>query len=119
MTQEKKERIKAIRARLATLTEDDKQALISRGLITNIDGHVLSIPNTILLYIQANGTTPTVIGGYRQWKAAGRQVKRGEHGSMIWFPVGDKTEDGDVLDAVSFYTTTVFDISQTELIKAQ
>lgn len=29
---------------------------------------------------QSNSTTPTIVGGYRQWQQAGQQVKKGEHG---------------------------------------
>ncbi len=114
---ERKERIKELRKKLSSLTEQDRQALAARGLIATVEGHILSLHNTLLVYLQCNGHTPTGVGGYQQWKRAGKQVKRGEHGYMIWFPVGQKDEEtGDILGAETFYTATVFDISQTETI---
>lgn len=114
MTDEKRAKIKELRQRLANLTDQDKQALINRGMIATVEGRVLSLHNTILVYFQSNGTTPTVVGGYKQWLRAGRQVRKGEHGRMIWFPAGQKDEDGEIIECERFFTGTVFDISQTE-----
>jgi len=115
MTAEKKLKIKQLRERLANLTDDEKQALINRGLIATVEGRVLSLHNTLLIYLQCNGKTPTIVGGYQQWRHAGKQVKKGEHGYTIWFPVGERDEEtGDIISAETFYTATVFDISQTE-----
>ena len=111
---ERKQRIKELRTRLANLTPQEREKLSLRGLIATVEGRTLSLHNTLLVYLQSNGTLPTIIGGYRQWKQAGKQVRRGEHGYMIWFPVGEKTEDGDIIAAETFYTGTVFDISQVE-----
>lgn len=117
---ERKEKIKRLRDKLSSLTEQDRQVLAARGLIATVEGHILSLHNTILLYLQSNGTSPTIVGGYQQWKRAGKQVKRGEHGYMIWFPVGAKDKDtGDIISAETFYTATVFDISQTESIEKE
>jgi len=117
MTPERKERIATLRTKLSNLSKEEKQALASKGIITTIEGRAMSINNTLLLYIQSNGTTPTVVGGYNQWKQAGRQIQRGAHGFMIWFPIGNKDKDtGNILEASKFFTGTVFDISQTELI---
>ena len=117
---DRKGKIKELRSKLASLTEQDRQALAGRGLIATVEGHILSLHNTILVYLQCNGHTPTVVGGYQQWKRAGKQVKRGEHGYMIWFPVGQKDEDtGDIISAETFYTGTVIDISQTESIEKE
>lgn len=119
MTTERKQKIKVLRDRLSNLTELEKQALASRGIIATVEGRTLSLHNTILVYLQSNGQATTVVGGYQQWKKAGRQVKKGEHGLMIWFPVGQKDQDtGDITAPETFYTGTVFDISQTEPIEA-
>jgi len=119
MTPEKKTRIKELRQKLANLKPEDRQALISRGLTATVEGRTLSLHNTLLVYLQSTKTKPTVVGGYQQWKRAGKQVRKGEHGFTIWFPVGPKDkETDDVLTAETFYTTTVFDISQVEPILA-
>lgn len=113
-------RLRAIRQQLANLSDEQKQALASQGIIATVEGRTLSLHNTILIYLQANGKQPTVVGGYKQWLRASRQVKRGEHGYLIWFPVGEKdAETGDILSADTFYIGTVFDISQTEPILAR
>lgn len=119
MTPEKQAKIKALRDRLKNLSDTEKQALINRGMITNIDGHVLSVHNTILLYLQSNGTIPSVIGGFNQWRNVGKSVKKGEHGFIIFFPVGEKSEDGDIINATNFYTATVFDITQVQDLNSQ
>lgn len=117
MTTERKARIKELRDKLANLAPADRERLAARGIITTVEGRTLSLHNTLLLYIQCDGQQPTVVAGFQQWRKAGRQVKRGEHGMMIWFPVGPKDkETGDILTADTFYTGTVFDISQTEAI---
>lgn len=115
MTTERKQKIAELRRRLSNLSDTERQSLADRGLIATVEGRTLSLHNTILLYVQANGQTPTVVAGFKQWQRAGRQVKKGQHGYMIWFPVGEKDkETGDILSAETYYTATVFDISQTE-----
>lgn len=118
MKEERKEKIKKLRQALANLNEEQKQVLIDRGCILTIEGRLLSATNTMLIYLQSNGNNPSVVGGYQQWKKAGKQVKKGEHGMMIFFPVGKKDEDGDFQgNPERFFMGTVFDISQTELIQ--
>ena len=112
----KRDKVRQLRARLAGLTDQEKQELTSRGLIVNIEGRFLSLHNTYMIYLQSNGTTPSVVGGYRQWKAAGKHVKKGEHGLLIFFPAGaDRDQEtGEVNSPEHYYTGTVFDISQVE-----
>lgn len=115
---ERQAKVSELRTKLSHLTQEQRQELINGGIIATIEGRTLSLHNTLILYIQADGTLPTIVGGYKQWKAAGRQVVKGQHGSMIWFPVGDKDkETGDIISAERYFTATVFDISQTEIIK--
>jgi hypothetical protein len=59
---------------------------------------------------------------FHAWKALGRQVKKGEHGvqiaTVIEFTVkGEANEDGTPKVATRPGTTTVFHVSQTELMK--
>ena len=117
MTQEKSSKIKALRKQLSELTLEQRQGLIDRGLIATVEGRTLSLHNTILVYLQSNGQTPSVVGGYKQWKKAGRQVQKGEHGYSIFFPIGPKDDDGELLAAERFYIGTVFDINQTEVME--
>lgn len=120
MSPEKKKKIKNLKAAIGKLTEDEKIDLVVKaGGIVTCEGRTLSQCNTILMLMQTEGTgqIPTVVGGYRQWQKAGRQVRRGEHGMMIWFPVTRKTEEEQEPEDdedVRFFIGTVFDISQTE-----
>lgn len=117
MTPERKAQLKELRTRLANLTESERQVLTARGIIATIEGRTLSLHNTIMVYLQCNGKTPTIVGGYQQWRKAGRQVKKGEHGYIIWFPTGRKNEEtGDIEEIETYYTGTVFDVSQTEAV---
>ena len=118
MTPEKRQQLKELRQKLANLTPEQKAALTARGLIATIEGRVLSLHNTWMVYLQSNGQWPTVVGGYQQWKKAGRQVSKGQHGYSILFPAGEKDkETGDILEATAYYSGTVFGISQTEEVK--
>lgn len=115
MTTERQVKLNALRTAMKTLTLEQRQDMAKRGIIQTIEGRTLSPYNTCLVYLQSNGNTPTVIGGYQQWRKAKRQVKKGEHGYTIFFPVGKKDEStGDIKAAELFFTATVFDISQTE-----
>lgn len=114
MNQERKAKVKELRQMLANMPQQDRQALAARGLIATVEGRTLSLHNTILVYLQANGQQPTVVAGFHQWRKAGKQVRKGEHGYMIWFPVGPKNEDGDIDAPDTFYTGTVFDITQVD-----
>lgn len=111
---EKQERTRQLRQRLAGLSKDEREELARRGIIATVEGRALSLHNTYMIYLQCNGNRPTVVGGYNQWKRAGRQVMRGEHGYTILFPVGQKDQDGDITEAHTFYAGTVFDIAQTQ-----
>ena len=115
---DRKARLSDLRHKLAELTPAERQAFTDRGIIATVEGRTLSLHNTYMVYIQCNGIIPSVVGGYRQWKAAGRQVIKGQHGMSILFPVGQKDQEtGDILHADRFYAATIFDISQTEEIK--
>ena len=114
-----KQKLQEVRKKLANLTEAELTMLKSKTAIITVEGHHLSPTNRMMCYIQAEpmGITPTIVGGYRQWQAAGKQVKKGEHGFSIMFPSGiKKSEDGAVNDDnLYFLAATVFDISQVEV----
>jgi hypothetical protein len=46
----------------------------------------------------------TIVGGFRQWLKQGRCVKKGEHRSDIWIPLGDKEarEDGSTVITMTY-----------------
>lgn len=62
----------------------------------------------------------TIINDFQQLKKAGRSVSKGEHGFLILVPSKLKQADNSEMiseeENVYFFTATVFDISQTEVI---
>ena len=84
--------------------------------VHTVEGRQLSVHNSILIMMQ--GKDATIVGGFRQWKATGRIVRKGEHSIMIWIPKFVKQEEnnGDMADGAldGFLLGHVFDVSQTE-----
>jgi len=128
-TDEKSARRDAMRKlikQVSSMTPDQRAAVAARLPLVNTEGHALSPFNTCMIYMQ-NGheTPPTIVGGFKQWLKQGRCVKKGEHGSAIWFPVkqskhADESEnDPEAKEFKSeFMLGTVFDISQTTELEA-
>jgi hypothetical protein len=120
---ERKAQFKALWKRVADMPEAERLALSAKVGIVTPDGHALSAHNQCLVAFQCS--TATVVGGFRQWLKNGRQVRKGEHGAMIWVPIRVKSsdpsapsEDGELREpavsaATKFIIGTVFDISQT------
>ena len=122
MTQEekltRKKKLRAIIKKIAAMTENERNKLAIQMNVRTVEGRSLSLHNSIMLSLQS--PTATIIGGFNQWKKAGRVVKKGEHGSAIWVPYGVKKqidqEDDYIDEPTGFGLGTVFDISQTEAI---
>jgi hypothetical protein len=118
----------ALVKQVADMTEEQKAALVARiGAVPTCEGHALSLANTMLLLMQMPNVS--MVGGFRQWLRAGRCVQKGQHGAMIWIPLGkrkngepDATDEEDPIEEAPktngngkgrFIIGTVFDISQT------
>ena len=92
--------------------------------------HKYSHRNALLLFEQAlmRGVSASHFMGYQAWKSAGRQVRKGERGFMVFAPVSRKlygeeaaaagVEDG-TSQLVAFRVATVFDIDQTDVTPGQ
>lgn len=110
---EKRQRMRELAKRIAGMTPE-QQAELTKGDIATIEGRALSLHNQMMVAYQ--GCRSTVVGGFQQWKKAGRIVRKGEHGYSIWIPCGaakpddDEGEDGKVYFALG----TVFGIDQTD-----
>jgi antirestriction factor ArdC-like protein len=123
---ERRERFKALAARVAAMSEDERTGLVIRlGAIVTCEGHALSAFNSCLVLTQL--PTASMVGGFHQWRAKGRMVRKGEHGLMIWIPTGRKDKDSDAAptseDASAgenkrsgFVMGYVFDVTQTEAL---
>ncbi|MBS3945995.1 MAG: hypothetical protein KGZ42_10880 [Melioribacter sp.] len=119
LKQEKKEKIIRIRKALSEMTEEQRQATADKFGIVTVEGHLLTPHNQCFLVAQSE-INFTVVGGFQQWKKAGRIVRKGEHGFLILVPSKTNSEENSEIvsdeEDVRFFSATVFDISQTEII---
>lgn len=122
--QRKKEMMKNLLSMLKTLDENQRQAIAEKLPLMNPEGHSFSPNNVCLIAYQNDANIPlTILAGFKQWIDKGRVVKKGEHGFTIFYPSQAKGKkdnenisngsDDESLN-LRYYTTTVFDISQTE-----
>jgi len=121
---ERRARMRELSQRLAAMSEAERQAMAeSAGAVQTIEGRPLSPHNTCMVVSQLGGGV-SVVGGFRQWRQAGRTVRQGEHGAAIWCRTGGagETEGAEAAEAAAkpgFIMGTVFDIGQTEPLAAQ
>src|SRR5712691_8342222 len=88
---ERRARFTELANRVADMTDDERAALVAHvGAIVTCEGRALSVHNSCLVLTQL--PTASMVGGFRQWKAHGRSVKKGEHGLMIWVPTSRKDD---------------------------
>ena len=120
----KRQRMRQLAEQVAALSADQRQTFAERaGAVCTIEGHPLSLHNAMMAMLQCPGVS--VVGGYRQWQAAGRQVRAGAHGITIWIPTqraaaseeGDS--EGDADSKPGFRMASVFDIGQTDAAQQQ
>lgn len=130
---ERRERFKALARTVAAMSEDERAALVSRaGAVVTVEGRPLSPFNSILLLSQFGAVS--VVGGFWQWKRAGRRVRKGESALSLWIPtaksgkaegaetaepnpveIGQASEQGaKTVGRARFIIGSVFDITQTE-----
>lgn len=117
---ERKARFRQLAKQIADMSDAEREALAARVIgISTIEGRSLSAHNVCLIATQ--NPSATLVGGFRQWIKAGRSVRKGEHGLMIWVPMvrkdaGAGAQPGEVStkpDSTRFICGTVFDVSQT------
>lgn len=116
---EKRAKVRDIAKRIAAMTEEQRRAMI-QDWPTTIEGHAVSVKNACLVAFMRPGAT--VIGGFHQWRKAGRPIKAGEHSTFfIWVPLkGKKKDDESAADInedgerTNFALVPMFDISQTQ-----
>jgi hypothetical protein len=126
---ERRARFTELAKQIAALTDDERAALVARvGAVVTCEGRALSVHNSCLILTQL--PTASMVGGFRQWQAHGRSVRKGEHGLMIWVPTSRKDDAtpaaaegqaaagaGEAEGAgkrAGFVMGTVFDVTQTE-----
>ncbi len=123
---EQRQKKLALVERIAGMTEAERQALLDAAgaPIVTCEGRALSLTNACLVLTQLPGAS--MVGGFRQWLAAGRVVSKGQKGLAIWIPRMPPKDDGKAEGETSskddkprFTLGTVFDISQTVPLPAE
>jgi hypothetical protein len=117
MTPEKKQQLSMTMKKIAALSEEKRIEIASKLGIMTIEGRLISGINQMMVVFQYEPAT--VIGGFQQWKRAGRCVKKGEHAIYIWVPLGNKDAQGNISEASRFIFAPVFDVSQTDVIETE
>lgn len=107
---ERQARTRLFAKQVGALSPAQRLEMASKAGLQVVGERSLSPFNQCLVIFQR--PTATVVGGFKQWLAAGRCVRKGEHGLSIWVPIGPKNENGDV-EKIGFVGGTVFDIAQT------
>ena len=113
---DRKARLRSIATSIAAMTDEQRQQVAGGGIVT-VEGRALSLCNTIMVLTQHQSAS--VVGGFDQWRKAGRQVCKGAKALGIWIPVGGgKLTPEGALEAGDgkphWIVGNVFDITQTE-----
>lgn len=131
---ERREKFRELARKIAALPDAERSELVMRaGAVLTCEGRALSQVNTLSLVMQRPAVS--MVGGFWQWKRAGRRVRKGECGLSIWIPrIGkvdgsaadgpaDVSHGGEPIDSAAgaakspgrrFIIGTVFDVSQTD-----
>lgn len=126
--QARRDKFTALWKQVAAMPELERVQLANKLGIVTCEGHELSLGNTMLVALQ--NPAASIVGGFRQWIKHGRAVIKGQHGMMIWVPIGardgeatpESTPVNGEANAESdtrFIIGTVFDIGQTQEIEVQ
>jgi len=122
--EERREQMRTITKKISALTDDERAQMARQiGTVYTCERRELSPFNACMLIFQRGDAT--IVGGVRQWNTVGRKVKKGEHGSYIWVPMGRRETDDqgtthvDMGDERRFKMVAVFDVAQTELMEEE
>ena len=116
---ERRARIKEACKQIAALPIEKRVLLANRLGVRNAQGRPLSDYNACLLAMQL--PTVSIVGGFKQWRAVGRCVRKGSKALCIWIPLAGKNENAEdsqdtEADDRRFMLANVFDISQTRAV---
>lgn len=99
--------------KIKAMSDGERAHAASSMQVHTVEGLTLSPHNQIMIMYQKPDST--IVAGFRQWKNAGRSVKRGEHGLGIWCPrFASKDSETESAELQGFLFGTVFDVTQTE-----
>lgn len=124
-----REKARHLAKQIAGMSEEQKAQWLARVPVLTMEGRPISGKNHMLVAMQCE--TATMVGGFRQWLAAGRAVRKGETALYIFAPGGrgkaeasapSSAEPGaaaeGAAESVRFIMVPVFDVSQTEPAEA-
>jgi hypothetical protein len=107
----------------SAMTPEELKAFLPVDVMT-IESKPLSPKNTYLVLNQLKSAT--IVGGFDQWKRAGRVVSKGSKALGIWVPLKPRTSattpdptPDEKKPTFRFTFGNVFDISQTEPMKQE
>lgn len=113
-----RDRARELASKIARMSDADRQAFAAHAPIATVDGRILSFKNMALASMQTPDAT--IVGGFRQWIAAGRCVKAGESAIYIWIPstrrADPEKQEGEISSGdleTRFFLAPVFDVMQT------
>jgi hypothetical protein len=118
---ERRGKFKQLWKSVAAMPELERIHLSAKYGFRKLDGGEFSPCNSMLIAMQLPAAS--VLGGFRSWLRQGRAVRKGEHGAMVWVPIGKKTETetGTETDTggerPGFIIGTIFDIGQTQEVE--
>ena len=114
-----RQKMKGYTQQAASLSDDERAEMAELNPIVTCEGHVISAHNSVFLAMQGEGKgiSVTVIGGFQQWKKAGRIVKKSESAGYIHAPTEGKNKKGE--KELRFRLIPMFDVSQTEKIEVE
>ena len=110
---ERRQKLQEICKQVKAMGDGERARMASRMQVHSVTGGTLSPHNQCMISFQF--PSASIVGGFRQWKKAGRCVRKGEHGIGIWCPRFNKL-DNESEELEGFLFGTVFDVSQTEEI---
>jgi len=110
--EEKAAEAAALRARLEEFAEslDPAERAVYEGRFDRYSSR-----NALMIVMQ--DPEATVVAGYREWQARGRQVRKGEMGIRIVSTGILREQESDDDERRYFFLTSVFDVRQTDPIE--
>ena len=121
--EERRARMRELAGIVSKMTEAERQEIANRaGGVVTIEGRRLSLFNTVFILQQVGSAS--VVGGFQQWRNAGRVVRKGEKAIAMWVPIEKTTapsaapggEEDEEDRKKRFRLVSVFDIAQTDSI---
>ena len=114
-----REKMTGLCQKVSGMSPEQREEIARKMPVVTCEGHPISGWNCSYLASQSDHTF-TVIGGFSQWKKAGRMVTKGQKSlARIFVPMGRKKDpDGGPEGRVNFRSVPMFDITQTEEAEA-